>query len=209
VGEGAALNTPRGVALSPDARFLYFADSGNDRVRRVRLCDSKVETVAGCGERASRDGPLLSASFAFPYGLAWDHSSDTLLVSEWEGNRIRRICLRTDRVTTVAGCGERGWRDGAGALAKFNEPCFLCVDALGTILVADSRNAAVRRITFPHGPPPSETRGLVRERAHVSTIVGNGHRGLGFVPVATLPHEGASPGEDRREDQVNRDPPRT
>ena len=66
------------------------------------------------------------------------------------------------RVTTVAGQGGRGMRDGAGASATFHSPWGLDVSPDGTVYVADCGNHALRR---------------VGRDGRVSTIAGSGERG--------------------------------
>jgi sugar lactone lactonase YvrE len=46
----------------------------------------------------------------------------------------------------LAGSGNAGYLDGSGAAAKFNNPNGLAVDATGTLYVADTSNAVVRKI---------------------------------------------------------------
>ena len=53
-------------------------------------------------------------------------------------------------VSTLAGggAGTKGdWVDGAGAAAAFNTPIGVAVDASGNVLVADTMNHRVRRVT--------------------------------------------------------------
>jgi sugar lactone lactonase YvrE len=47
----------------------------------------------------------------------------------------------------VAGSGVAGFTDGVGAAGTFNNPTDLAVDASGNVYVADTGNAAVRKIT--------------------------------------------------------------
>jgi sugar lactone lactonase YvrE len=49
-------------------------------------------------------------------------------------------------VSTIAGTGEVGLRDGAAAQAQFNYPTGIALDADGRIYVADQRNGAIREI---------------------------------------------------------------
>ena len=49
-------------------------------------------------------------------------------------------------VSTIAGTGEAGLRDGAAAQAQFNYPTGIALDDDGHIYVADNRNAAIREI---------------------------------------------------------------
>ena len=50
-------------------------------------------------------------------------------------------------MSTFAGSGTGNWIDGAGASAAFNQPSGVAVDAFGNVLVADSGNHRVRRVT--------------------------------------------------------------
>ncbi len=49
-------------------------------------------------------------------------------------------------VSTIAGTGEVGFRDGDSAQAQFNYPTGIALDDDGRIYVADNRNAAIREI---------------------------------------------------------------
>jgi len=50
-------------------------------------------------------------------------------------------------VSTLAGDGTAGYYNGIGAVAKFNNPGGIAVDAAGNIYVADSFNNRIRRVT--------------------------------------------------------------
>lgn len=77
-GEGAMMNGPRGVCLGflgDDGKGeVYFTDTGNRVVRRLRSVEERVavETVAGSGEKGSVDASLKSGSFSQPCGLCLD-----------------------------------------------------------------------------------------------------------------------------------------
>jgi sugar lactone lactonase YvrE len=53
-------------------------------------------------------------------------------------------------VSTFAGAPQAGFADGPGASARFNAPLGICVDAEDNLIVADFRNARIRRIS-PQG----------------------------------------------------------
>jgi hypothetical protein len=187
-GSDALFNGPRGVALAPDGR-LFIADSGNYRIRCLSPSNSSgsqpsVESVAGDGAKRSRDGALHDASIAFPYGLAWDASSpgkNALFTSEWEGHRIRRVDLDNNKVSTLAGTGRAGFRDGPASEALFDEPCMLACDDKARVYVADSRNDAIRVVVPPHA---SMGGGSV---ATVITLIGRAPSGsLDHVPFPMI-----------------------
>lgn len=52
------------------------------------------------------------------------------------------------QVTTVAGDDLPLLKDGDGSIAQFNGPTAVVVDAAGNLLIADSQNNAIRKITF-------------------------------------------------------------
>jgi DNA-binding beta-propeller fold protein YncE len=63
-----------------------------------------------------------------------------------------RICKVTPQglVSTLAGTGERGNRDGEGTVAQFRYPSRVAVDGDGNIIVADCHNHLIRKI-MPQG----------------------------------------------------------
>ena len=70
-------------------------------------------------------------------------------------------------MSTLAGSGlgagskdGGAWIDGVGTAAAFNAPAGVAVDASGNVLVADSGNSRVRRVTPDGGAqPPMGRRG--------------------------------------------------
>jgi len=90
VATAAAIDTPCGLTIAPDGT-LYFADSRNNRVRRVNG-DGRLETVAG-GEVAGDGGEGELAALALlnePHGLAW-WGENVLLISDHYNNRIKAV----------------------------------------------------------------------------------------------------------------------
>jgi DNA-binding beta-propeller fold protein YncE len=51
-------------------------------------------------------------------------------------------------VSTSAGTGAQGSANGIGAVATFNHPVGITVDANGTLYVSDSGNNLIRKITI-------------------------------------------------------------
>jgi sugar lactone lactonase YvrE len=123
---------PFGVAIAPDGT-VYVADGGN-LIRRISP-DGRVTTVAG-GARGFADGVGGAARFNTPSALAID-AGGALYVADTGNNAIRRMTA-DGRVTTVAGDGVAGYRDGPAREARFNAPIGVAVDASGRVIVADT-----------------------------------------------------------------------
>ena len=141
-GVGAAFDTPSGLAID-DAGNLYVADTGNNRIRKVTP-DGQVSTVAGDGTAGYADGAAASARFNAPIGVAVARDG-RIYVADTYNDRIRLI-TPDGQVTTLAGAGQPGYTDGAGARALFDTPCAVAVTPQGELLIADTGNDRLRRI---------------------------------------------------------------
>jgi len=143
VGAAARFNLPTGLAVD-NAGNVYVADTTNNLIRKITP-DGTVTTLAGVvGVSGWEDGN--DALFNQPQGLAVD-SSGNLYVADTGNSTIRKI-TPSGAVTTVAGLPTiGGLMDGTGSNAWFNQPRDLTVDASGNLYVADTGNAAIRKIT--------------------------------------------------------------
>jgi sugar lactone lactonase YvrE len=159
---------PRDV-VQDHAGNLYVADCSNQRIRKITP-DGVVSTVAGNGNSAFADGTGDQAAFYYPTDLAID-SADNLYVTDTNNDRIRKISP-AGVVTTIAG-STRGFANGQGTAAMFNQPYSIDIDSSGNLIVADTYNERIRRIS---------TTGMV------TTIAGNGTAGAndGASSVATF-----------------------
>jgi hypothetical protein len=88
-------------------------------------------------------------------------------VADTYNDAIRKIAP-DGTVTTLAGGGAPGDADGPGAQASFDTPCALAIDTDGALLIADTRNDAIRRlgqdgmVTTVARAPEDERRPLLR-----------------------------------------------
>jgi glucose/arabinose dehydrogenase len=139
---GASFGEPYGVAVGPDGS-VYVSDAGeSNRIRKVTPL-GEVQTLAG-GREGFADGAGAGAAFSTPSGLALD-AAGNLYVADTGNNRVRRVTPE-GVVTTLAGDGAAGFRDGAGTQAQFDAPVGVAVGRDGAVYVADTYNDRVRVI---------------------------------------------------------------
>lgn len=149
------------ITLNRTNDVLHVADLKNRRIRAIDLVSGTVTTVAGNGQKGTpKDGALATAApLEDPRAVAAD-SKGNIYILERGGNTLRVV--RTDgTIHTVAGNGQRGFKDGPAREAQFGSPKHICVDSADNIYVADDQNKAIRRYT-----PTTNT---------VSTVLGRGH----------------------------------
>ncbi len=105
---GASLNEPYEVRFD-SAGNMYFAEMQNHVVRRVNAVSKVISTVAGTGQPGfgGDGGPANKALLRQPHSIAFDDSGG-LLICDIGNHRIRRVDLKTSKMETWAGTGERG-----------------------------------------------------------------------------------------------------
>jgi hypothetical protein len=99
--------------------IVIVADRLNHRIRKI-AADGTVTTLAGTGEAGYADGPGNSARFDAPSGVAVDGEGN-VIVADSGNNRIRKIAA-DGTVTTLAGTGTDGHKDGPGDASRFSQP---------------------------------------------------------------------------------------
>jgi hypothetical protein len=147
-GAAASFNSPEGVAVDLSNNVIV-ADRAIHRIRKITNPGGVVTTLAG-GSQGSADGIGTGASFYEPIGLAIDKSGK-VIVADFKNNRIRRITNPGGVVTTLAGSGTGTLVDGTGTGASFFSPRGVAIDSGGNIIVADTQNNRIRKITNPGG----------------------------------------------------------
>ncbi len=145
----AVLNTPRAVTPD-DAGNVYIADTANNRIRVISGADSTITTIAGSGATGFGnifEEPAVDADIGDPRGIIWLPNGD-LIVSESNGQRVRRIDLAAGITTGFAGTGFAGFSGDGGPATEANltGPRGLAADASGRTFLIDYFNEAVRLI---------------------------------------------------------------
>src|SRR5918992_1004788 len=110
--------------------------------------DAVVVTIAGGGVPGYTPATPFGIRFADPFGIAAAADGTIYVADGVGGHRIYRIAS-AGVVTVLAGADE-GFTDGQGAHARFSAPSGIALDPDGNLVVADTGNDAIRRVT-PEG----------------------------------------------------------
>lgn len=146
IGDGdrltmALLAQPSGI--TSDGETLFWVDPESSALRSLPVAGvSQVATLVGTGlfDYGDRDGAARDAQLQHPQGVAYDDGA--LYIADTYNHRLRVFDITAREVGTAAGSA-RGWSDGAGGAARFDEPGGLSV-AAGRVYVADTNNHLVR-----------------------------------------------------------------
>jgi hypothetical protein len=148
-------------------------DTKNNALRLVvneiaGSCSKPVRTFAGAEDPGFADGLAVDrleedqALFDGPTCAVLLEGGDLAILDT--GNHALRLLTTKGVVSTLAGCIEPGFRDGAGRYARFCFPSGLALDLKNKrLIVSDTGNHAIR---------------IVSMQGIVSTIAGDGHPGF-------------------------------
>jgi len=130
---------------------LYIADPHNLRIRKVDAQTHIITTVAGGGDPpggANEGLPARSARFQYPAGIFVD-ASNNLYVADSDANRIWKVDAATQTIHAFAGNGSNGFAGDGGlaTAASLSAPVRATVDPSGNVIIADSGNSALRKVT--------------------------------------------------------------
>jgi len=122
-----------------------------------------ISLVAGEGDAGLRDGEFQSALFNQPQALALNADGTLLFVTDYANHAIRAIDLSdNNKVSTLAGTGQKGKDDGDFKSAGFNGPSLIAVLPHDRLVVYDSGNGlfrlldlAAQRVSTLHLKPKS------------------------------------------------------
>jgi sugar lactone lactonase YvrE len=146
----ASFRLPRGLSNSRD--MLYVADTGNHALRRIRLSDGDVLTVAGRGTPGQpMEGPIRDAR-GVALNRPWDVAAaeDKVFIAMAGCNQIWALDRIQNRFVHVAGSGTLGIKDGDGYASMFAQPSGLAL-VHSLLYISDSAGSAVRSLQVPTG----------------------------------------------------------
>ncbi len=182
----AALGYLGGIAFDA-SHNLYIAETNMATIRQVNSGTGIITTIAGTGMfgYAGDGGPAISAEFRSIYGLAFD-AAGNLFIADSGNSVIRKISATngvissSSIINTVAGSvtpnqypsGGYAGDGGPATSAKLNEPFAVALDGSGNLIISDTYNSVVRKVTASNGV--------------ISTVVGNA------IACGTLSGDGGS-----------------
>lgn len=186
-GAGGFFNSPRGIVYDHDGqRYVYVADTYNNRIQRIDVLYATPSFAATIGADVITGGPtgleectvastckagLYSSSdggFANPIDVAYNKPTETFFTLDWDG-RIQRFGLPFAFEQSVA--SSEGSGDG-----QFDAPTAITTNDAGKLYVTDAENARVQRFTT----------------AFQYELKWGGNGGIG-LPVGTAPGEFNNP----------------
>lgn len=174
----AHLNFPTGITVAANGD-VYFADSGNRRVRRVGA-DGNITTVFGATsndiDTSDTEREATRIGLGYPTGIAINGNGGVLFVSDADYSNVFKVNLSLAPPTAsryagdpqVPRCSTFGCSTGQDAYsgdglqakdARLNGPRGLAVDAAGNLFIADTNNHRIRKV---------DTTGVI------TTVAGNG-----------------------------------
>jgi sugar lactone lactonase YvrE len=145
------LRYPVGVTIDA-AGNLFITDSDNDRIRRVDAATGIITTIAGGGhpETGIGDGgPAKNAVLSIPRGRVALDADGNLYIADRYNYRVRKVDLRTNIITTVAGNGQlESSGDGMLATAAGVLPDDLALDRNGNLYIAENDSHRIRKVNL-------------------------------------------------------------
>lgn len=188
----ATLAEPKGVAVDGAGTF-YIADQNNERIRKVDGATGIITTFAGNGTASfSGDGGLaVGATLNKPNSVALD-GDRSVLFADNDNQRVRKVDLLTQIITTIVGTGVAGF-SGDGGIATAAQLKFtttprvtgVAVDAYGNVYIGDRSNHRVRKLSVSPQISSALTATGTANQAFSYTITATGS-GVSFS-TSTLP----------------------
>jgi sugar lactone lactonase YvrE len=149
--------------MRPEADDGGWGEPAPDPVKHVPQPLLPVIMIAGTGDAGFRDGPCKYANFRGPAGIAIS-AEGSLFIADADNRRLRKVSQRAppaddagdvsgtasapsfDMVTTIAGSGQPGYRDGKALGATLWDPSGVAVDPEGNVYVSDAGSHTIRRV---------------------------------------------------------------
>ncbi|KAL7588310.1 hypothetical protein Lser_V15G39866 [Lactuca serriola] len=142
---------PSGLSLSPDVKEAYIADSESSSIRALNLTTGGSRLVVGGDPVFSdnlfkfgdRDGIGSEVLLQHPLGVLCGKDGQ-IYVADSYNHKIKKVDPATKKVSTIAGTGKAGFKDGSALSAQLSEPAGIVEADTGRLFIADTNNSLIR-----------------------------------------------------------------
>jgi sugar lactone lactonase YvrE len=168
-GDLVSFYNPSGIQVNDAGTVIYVCDQSADVVCRISLSSTwadrtnpanwNVRIIAGTGVGGYANGDGTVAQFYSPVGLAMTQEDETIFLTDFGLNKVRKLWLAGSdpnnpahwQVGLVAGTdaatSDSGYADGYRTAARFNRLIGITIGPDQNLYVADRGNDRIRRIT--------------------------------------------------------------
>ena len=187
---------PKGIWLDPAGKFLYVADNGNARIRKVDTTTGATTTFAGTGSSDPSDYGHLATQVRIRNPRAvWVDANGNVFLTDTQNSRVSRVDGVTGIMTLVAGRGTNnssqattssalaapGGDGGPAIQGQLWSPEGVVGDNNGNLYIADTGANRIRKVVLScTGQPVPCTVGTI------TTAVGLGTSGVADNVDASL-----------------------
>ncbi|CAN1356753.1 Protein SUPPRESSOR OF QUENCHING 1, chloroplastic [Linum perenne] len=142
---------PSGLSFSPDLKELYIADSESSSVRALDMKTGGSRLLVGGDpifpenlfKFGDRDGVGSEVLLQHPLGVICALDGQIYIADSYN-HKIKKLDPATRRVTTIAGTGKAGFKDGTAVAAQLSEPSGIIEVEKGMLIIADTNNSVIR-----------------------------------------------------------------
>ncbi|KAK3199437.1 hypothetical protein Dsin_022852 [Dipteronia sinensis] len=142
---------PSGMSLSPDFIEIYVADSESSSIRSLNLKTGGSRLLAGGDPVFSdnlfkfgdHDGIGSEVLLQHPLGVLCAKNGQIYIADSYN-HKIKKFDPANNRVTTLAGTGKAGFKDGTALEAQLSEPSGIIEAENGKLFIADTNNSVIR-----------------------------------------------------------------
>ncbi|CAN0914071.1 Protein SUPPRESSOR OF QUENCHING 1, chloroplastic [Linum grandiflorum] len=155
---------PSGISFSPDLKEAYIADSESSSVRALDLKTGGSRLLVGGDpifpenlfKFGDRDGVGSEVLLQHPLGVICA-ADGQIYIADSYNHKIKKLDPTTRRVTTIAGTGKAGFKDGIAVDAQLSEPSGIIEVERGRLIIADTNNSVIRCLDLNKEEPELRT----------------------------------------------------
>ncbi|KAJ1417181.1 Six-bladed beta-propeller, TolB-like [Sesbania bispinosa] len=130
---------------------LYIADSESSSIRAVDLKTGGSRLLAGGDpifpenlfKFGDQDGIGSEVLLQHPLGVLCGKDGEIYITDSYN-HKIKKLDPTSKRVSTIAGTGKAGFRDGTAVTAQLSEPAGIVEGNNGRLFIADTNNSLIR-----------------------------------------------------------------